>query len=632
MRQSVSFVITLTAIAFAGGATLYAAPKLGPLASARAERGVGLSRVIIQGTTDASDDDVANAVRGAGGSVVRRLRLINGQVANVPDAALSGLANNPRIERISLDRVTFDVTDRTAATVGATTVREQLGLDGSGVGVAVIDSGITPWHDDLTGSGGQRVDRFVDLLNGRESAYDDYGHGTHVAGIIAGNGTNSSGGRMGIAPAARLLVLKALDSHGTGHISDVIAALDYVVANKDAYNIRVVNLSVAAGVFESYNTDPLTLAARKAVDAGIIVVAAAGNLGKDSQGRTRYASITAPGNAPWVLTVGASSHMGTSDRKDDTMAQFSSHGPTAIDFLAKPDLVAPGVGIESLSTPDSYFYTNKSDFLLPGTVSTTYLPYLSLSGTSMATPVVTGTVALMLQANPALSPNAVKAILQYTSQRYRGYDALTQGAGFLNAAGAVELARFFAAPPGTPYPDGTKWSQQIIWANHRIGGGQLMPEANAWSAAVTWGAATTDGGEPVAWGVTCATTECTGDTAASWAASCADPLCTTMNWGRPDAPNVVWGRLCDGADCQQLWTPASVAASLVATYFDDTVVWGTSFDDTVVWGTYLDDTVVWGTGFDDTVVWGSNGEENIIWNSGCSGDECEPNPSTTPAP
>src|SRR5262249_7307355 len=151
--------------------------------------------------------------------------------------------------------------------------------------------------------------------------------------------------------------------------------------------------------------------------------------------------ITAPGNAPWVITVGASSHMGTVDRADDSMAPFSSRGPTGFDAGAKPDLVAPGVGIESLSDPDSAMYVTDAPFLLSGTVPTSYLPYLSLSGTSMAAPVVTGTVALMLQANPALTPNLVKAILQYTSQTYVNYDPLTQGAGFLNAKGAIEAAQ-----------------------------------------------------------------------------------------------------------------------------------------------------------------------------------------------
>src|SRR5207248_4922110 len=141
---------------------------------------------------------------------------------------------------------------------------------------------------------------------------------SHVAGIIAGNGFDSSGARMGVAPAATLVVLKVLDGAGHGRISDVIAALDYVVSHKNDFNIRVVNLSVAAGVYESYDSDPLTLAAQRAAAAGIVVVAAAGNAGRDRQDRTAYGGITAPGNAPGVLTVGASRHLGTIDRGDDT--------------------------------------------------------------------------------------------------------------------------------------------------------------------------------------------------------------------------------------------------------------------------------------------------------------------------
>ena len=163
-------------------------------------------------------------------------------------------------------------------------------------------------------SGGQRVAKFVDFVGGLTAPYDDNGHGTHVSGIIAGNGYDSRGARAGIAPDAHLVSLKVLDENGRGVISNVIAALDYAVANKARYNIRVINLSVGAAVTESYNTDPLTLAAKRAVDAGIVVVTAAGNLGKNSRGQTQYGGITAPGNAPWVLTVGASSHQGTVDR------------------------------------------------------------------------------------------------------------------------------------------------------------------------------------------------------------------------------------------------------------------------------------------------------------------------------
>src|SRR6185295_9587003 len=140
---------------------------------------------------------------------------------------------------------------------------------------------------------------------------------THVAGIIAGDGHDSDGRRRGIAPGATLLVEKVLDASGQGYISNVIAAIDYAIANKNALRLRVINLSLGAGVYESYTTDPLTLAAKRAVDAGIVVVAAAGNLGKAADGQPQYGAILAPGNAPWVITVGASSTMGTVVRQDD---------------------------------------------------------------------------------------------------------------------------------------------------------------------------------------------------------------------------------------------------------------------------------------------------------------------------
>ena len=179
------------------------------------------------------------------------------------------------------------------------------------------------------------------------------------------------------------------------------------------------------------------------MENGLVVVAASGNIGKASDGRTIYGGITAPGNAPWVLTVGASDTNGTSSRSDDVIAPYSSRGPSRIDYAAKPDIVAPGTGIVSLASAGSTLYRSHPAYLIAGQRWTTYKPYLTLTGTSMAAPVVSATVAMMLQANPSLTPNLVKAILQYTAQDYH-YDPLTQGAGFVNAKGAVELSRFFA--------------------------------------------------------------------------------------------------------------------------------------------------------------------------------------------
>ena len=579
-----------TAPAPQAGAALH---KLDAALQRRAVRPKGRTRVIVRARAGASITSIASSLDAVGGRRGRALGLINSRVIEMPDAALAALSHNPAIERISIDRPVAGAMERTAATIGADVVRQNLGYDGTGIGVAVIDSGVYASHDDLNGAGAPRVAAFVDFLSGATDAYDDYGHGTHVAGIVAGNGFDSDGARSGIAPGAHLVVLKALDANGNGRISDVIAALEYAIANKDALNIRIINLSVATGVYESYTTDPLTVAARNAVEAGIVVVTAAGNNGRDPQGRIRHGGVTAPGNAPWVLTVGASSHGGTVERYDDTIAAFSSRGPSAIDYAAKPDVVAPGVGIESLSDPESGLYVSRADALLPGTVDASSLPYLSLSGTSMAAPVVAGTVALMLQANPSLTPNEVKAIVQYTAQSARNYDPLTQGAGFLNARGAVELARYLGSPSALPYPYSRTWSKRLLWGNQLVRGGRLTATVNAWATDVVWGAASTPGGENIEWGVLCASGVCDA-TKGPWRA------------GTAPAVNVVWGPACGGEDCSTTWTGEAI--------------WGTSDEgDTVVWGTADEgDTVVWGTADDgDTVVWGTSCSdpacESTIW-------------------
>src|SRR3954468_17695608 len=514
----------------------------------------------------------------------RSLSLINGEVLDLPNGVLKQLAKHPDVFRVHYDRPIAAHNFRTSITVGARVVQDFMGLTGAGVGIAVIDSGITAWHDDLTNKtaklypyGNQRVSKFVDFVNGRTMPYDDNGHGSHVAGIIGGNGYDSYGEKTGVAPDANLVSLKVLDQDGKGTISNIIAALNWIATNGAAYNVRVVNMSVGAGIFESYWTDPLTLATKKLTDTGIVVVAAAGNMGKNADGKLQYGGITAPGNAPWVLTVGAPSTMGTLTRNDDEMASFSSSGPSFLDYEAKPDLVAPGVGTVSLAVPGSTFYLTKAAALLDGKPKLGSKSYLALSGTSMAAPVVTGTVALMLQANPNLTPNLIKALLQYTAQEYPGYNALRQGAGFLNTLGAVRLAKFYANPKaGAKMPIQRVWSRRIDWGSHRLSG-FIKPTANAWANSVVWGAAKTLGmdGDNIVWG--------------------------TM----ADGDNIVWGTAMDG----------------------DNIVWGTMADgDNIVWGTAMDgDNIVWGTdcgGADcDTVVWGSARDgDNIVWGTARDGD------------
>jgi serine protease AprX len=540
----------------------------------------GQSYVIVRAQSPSLVGAISGLINSVGGTLGRTLPILDARAAKIPNSTVLALAASSLVNRVALDRLTLGFNERTSATIGADAVRQQLGFDGAGIGVAVIDSGVTAWHDDLADPSApatQRIDQFVDFVHGQTERYDDYGHGTHVAGIIAGNGADSNGTRTGIAPKARLVVLKVLDGKGRGRISDVIAAIDYAVAHQREFNIRVLNMSIGSGVYESYNTDLLTLATKHAVEAGIVVVAAGGNHGRNDDGVVQDGAISAPGNAPWVITVGASSHMGTTDRADDTIATFSSRGPTAYDHAAKPDLVAPGVGIYSLSSPGSTLYEKWSEYLLPGSRNAPYMPYMSLSGTSQAAPVVAGTVALMLQANPSLTPNAVKAILQYTAEMYPRNSYLSQGAGFLDARGAVDLALAISTPPAERPPSPIEWSRQIIWGNQQIQGGDLIAPANAWSTAVQWGAATDADNQAIVWGYT-------------------------------QTVNVVWGDTCYGADCTDtLW----------ATSNDDIVVWGNSGDDIVVWGNSDDDIVVWGNSDGDIVVWGNSGEDPssgpVLW-------------------
>jgi serine protease AprX len=537
-----------------------------------------------------------------------KLDLINGQVLELSNGMLKQLAANSNVFRVHYDRPLKTHNYRTSVTVGARQVLTDYGYTGQGIGVAVIDSGIATWHDDfmnytskLFPYGNQRVAKFVDFVNHVSLPYDDNGHGTHVAGIIGGVGTDSNYEKLGIAPQASLVSLKVLDRNGNGTIANLIAALGWVATNYKTYNIRVVNLSVGAGIYESYWTDPLTLAAKAVTDKGVTVVTAAGNMGKNKNGQLQYGAITAPGNAPWVLTVGATTTMGTTSRADDKMADYSSSGPTYLDYSAKPDLVAPGTGTVSLAASGSLFATTKLAALVKGTNGLN--SYLSLSGTSMAAPVVSGTIALMLQANPTLTPNLIKAILQYTAQKYPGYSPLRQGAGFLNTLGAVQLARAFATgqnPSRTAL--NANWSRTIIWGNHLLKNGRLKPTANAWASQIVWGAAKTlNDGDNIVWG-----TSDDGDNIVWGTSNDGDNIV----WGTSDdGDNIVWGTDCGGADCDAVvWGSADDGDNIVWGTADDgdNIVWGTNDGDNIVWGTSDGDNIVWGTAADNDVTWGDN--------------------------
>jgi len=496
-------LLVVTAVLLAGWHLSSAPPgdasRLDAALRARARAPHGSSQVIIHSTTNLPIDDV---VRGAGGVTIRSLGPAS-VVALVPDRALPQLAANRRVASISADRLVTS----TAATGGALArirrAPQAFGVDGTGVGVATIDSGISAGHEVIAAG---RLVHWMDFVGHLDVPYDDYGHGTHVAGIIAASDT---GDRRGIAPGAGLIVLKALDGTGSGRVSDVIAAVDYAIANRDRFNIRVINLSVAAGVYESYHTDPLAQAALRAVRAGIVVVAAAGNFGRTPAGEVQPGSIAAPGNAPWVLTVGASDDRATADPADDVVASFSSRGPTAIDGLSKPDLIAPGVGIEAAADPASALFALQPRGRVWGDAHAGGGPSLRLSGTSMAAPIVAGTVALIAQAAPGLTPNAIKAILEFTAQPRAGEDDEAQGTGLLNIRGAIALARQLSTPAGDAAAldaaaGGTgTWSHRIIWGTQRVTGDFVAPSMRAWDLDVPWGADGSATGEIVTWGALC---------------------------------------------------------------------------------------------------------------------------------
>jgi subtilisin family serine protease len=348
-----------------------------------------------------------------------------------------------------------------AAPSVTSTLRETLGLPrkatastptgSSGVGVVIIDSGVTP-SENFNG----RITGFYDFVNanGRSAVpYDDYGHGTHVAALVASSGALSNDDFQGIAPAARLVVVKVLDQTGQGRTSDVIRALDFVVANKRKLNAQIINLSLGHPIFAPAKDDPLVQAVQKATAAGYIVITSAGNRGvSEATGLPSYGGVSSPCNAPSAICVGATNTQNSVRRNDDVVAPYSGRGPSWFDGFAKPDVVAPGHKIAADANPSSYLYKT-----LPKNRATSRngQPLLVLSGTSMGAGVATGVAALVVDAHnlngfnrqKPLTANLVKALLEYSSIAVGDADYLTQGAGQINA---TPMARCRWPTPSTP--------------------------------------------------------------------------------------------------------------------------------------------------------------------------------------
>ena len=341
------------------------------------EKAAGAGRLSVIVTTRPGHDASGEAAHLRG----RIRRQVTAEIAAVEVDAdeVEQLAAAPGIERLSLDLDVRSTADPIASAVGADQVwaadRYTQGFTGRGVGVAVIDSGVS-LHPDLQ----PRVAARLDFTG--EGVDDGYGHGTHVAGMVAGNGRSSGGQNAGIAPGASIVSLKVLDHTGVGKTSDVIAAIEWVIQHGRHYGIRVINLSIGHPVVESYRSDPLNLAVQKAVSRGFVVVTSAGNTGRTDEGSVQYGGVLSPANDPSVITVGAVDTNGTAFRSDDVVADFSARGPTVFDGFVKPDVVAPGRRITSTAAPFSYLATTFPERLVGG--ATPEGVYQTLSGTSMA--------------------------------------------------------------------------------------------------------------------------------------------------------------------------------------------------------------------------------------------------------
>ena len=374
--------------------------------------------------------------REARAEVKDELPIINGFTTEVDEAALAKLLERKpdgvsifidekykMIEDpVIMDQPDFTIqTDNAVKTLGVDKLWDK-GFTGKDVTIAVIDTGIYP-HNDFEG----KIIGFKDFCNGFKEPYDDQGHGTHVAGDSAGTGAMSEGRYKGTAPDAKLVGVKSLDKNGAGRFSDIIKGIQWVVEKKDEFGIKVMNMSLGGPAFMSYKDDPIAQAAQKALDAGIIPVIAAGNSGP------KPGTVGSPGNNPNVLTVGAFDDKNTVEKWDDEIAPFSSRGPTKIDNLEKPDILSPGVNITAATAYGSVLDTHPS-------IPHAGPDYITISGTSMATPVMAGIVADIVQARPDLSPREVIEIFKGTARRLPGLDGNQQGRGIVQPEDALNQA------------------------------------------------------------------------------------------------------------------------------------------------------------------------------------------------
>ena len=441
----------------------------------------------------------------------RDLKVIGSHAVSLPTKNLERLIAMKCVERVSLDG---KVQKNDDFSVNSSFAREawQLpyNLTGKGVTVAVLDSGV--------GNFGDIFGRYFAgvAFNGGSASKDPCGHGTHVAGIVAGDGTMSATGNtvdryFGIAKRSNILSVPVLGSNGSGNVSSVVAAIQYVIENKDKITprVRIINLSLGHPIGESYKTDPLCLAVEAAWKSGLVVVCSAGNSGRlqntanptlDNSGYgTAYGTIQSPGNSPYAITVGASKSI-NGKREKDQIASYSSRGPSRLDYILKPDIIAPGNRIISQNSFGSFL---EQSYLATNVVyvkngKKVEKDYFKLSGTSMAAPVVAGAVAIMLEADPTLSPDTIKARLMLSADKWTDIqgtaDPCSVGAGYVNIPAALNskvIAKQYALSPSMSvdsFGNVLLNSGGFLDGNRAIWGTDVLDLRAVWGSRAIWGA------------------------------------------------------------------------------------------------------------------------------------------------
>jgi serine protease AprX len=461
----------LRGVAVAAVLALLAGPQVG--AEVRSEPTTVAVIVQAPGAMDAA----LAAVRTHGGTVTRALPIVDGFAATVPATAEAMIAATHGVRAVTRDTRMSPTKGKppSTATTAKSVYRAEIGADplaraggtGAGVRVALVDTGI----DTAVAATGDLRNKVVAVadptspllppvacvnFSGELDCDDTFGHGTFMAGLIAGSGAASGGKFAGVARDAQIVSVKVGGADGSADVSKVLAGIQWVVSFADTYDIRVLNLSLGTDSQVPPELDPLNLAVRRAWVAGLTVVVSAGNYGQPETGASS-GTITKPGDDPFVITVGAVDDLETTKIADDRLPAFSSWGPTA-HGAAKPDLVAPGARLISLRAPGSVIDT------LPGTVDATYRRG---SGTSMAAAVVSGLSAQLLDARPAWLPDDVKAALMAGAQPVASDEPAAVGAGLVNGPAATKASisptyRTDVLAAGTGSLDGSRATIQVL--------------------------------------------------------------------------------------------------------------------------------------------------------------------------